>query len=69
MVLLTKKCVTCYALVKHNHKCAEIGNCHGSEHVMVRAKILIKLTSRKKQRISRSLNYLKLKDPGTINAF
>ncbi|VDN52763.1 unnamed protein product [Dracunculus medinensis] len=43
---------------------AETGNCHGSEHVMVRAKIRIKLTNRKKQRIQRSFNDLKLKDSG-----
>ncbi|VDN59828.1 unnamed protein product [Dracunculus medinensis] len=38
-------------------------NRHGSDHIMVRVKIHTKLTSRKKQRIPRSFNYFKLKDP------
>lgn len=31
-----------------SYRDTEIGNCHGSNHVMVRTKIYIKLTSRKK---------------------
>ncbi|VDN53320.1 unnamed protein product [Dracunculus medinensis] len=45
------------------------GNLHGSDHVMVRAKIRIKLTIRRKQHPPSSFNYLKLKNSGTVSAF
>ncbi|VDN53250.1 unnamed protein product [Dracunculus medinensis] len=48
-----------------SYRSVETGNLHGSDHVIVRAKIRIKIDN--SQHSPRSFNQLKLKNSGTVN--
>lgn len=51
------------------HRGIKNGKFHGLDHAIVRAKIRIKVITRKKQRLPKPFNHLKLKDSRTINPF